>query len=204
MCSWFAGLIFEKITLISKLFFFEILSTTQGYLVKERLKWNISYFALYLRHRVCLGTHCLFVWRNQGEKERGTGSGAARRLRCTSARCSGAARGGVLAAAEQRSTYYEDMLMTWENVLKSYTATLYFILILLKLHFLPATCLSAHLMYSCCCFNKLTAAGSTANPTWFMGPALPFDPVPVGPLFPVKAVWVPSFLKAPVGQFLAQ
>ena len=200
MCLWFAGL-----RSYFNINFFLILSTTQGYSEYLVKPWASKMLILHYIYAIeSVWAPIVSLCGEIKERKRGE-LVAARRLRCTSARCSGAARGGgVLAAAEQHSTYYEDMLMTWENVLKSYTATLYFILILLKLHFLPATCLSAHLMYSSCCFNKLTAAGSTANPAWFMGPALPFDPVPVGPLFPLKVVWLPSFLKAPVGHTLAQ
>ena len=65
-------------------------------------------------------------------------------------------------------------------------------------------CFLAHSMYLSCCFNKLTAAGSTAWPAAFRGPELPLVPVKPGPLFPLWVTFVPSFLIAPVGQFLEQ
>ena len=81
-----------------------------------------------------------------------------------------------------------------------------------QLHFyFPATCLSAfficcsaHFVYSSCCLSKLTAAGSTATPAWFNGPAFPLLPVPAEPRLPLKDTNRLSLVKAPVGQFFEQ
>ena len=53
--------------------------------------------------------------------------------------------------------------------------------------------------YKLACFLKVSAAGSTASPAALRGPALPLDPVFLGPTLPRWVTLRPSFVTAPVG-----